>query len=267
MPSGSIPPFIAIATLALAALMTSQGSAQTQDSGAVVTSLPCRPGNTMTSPGPACLLAHQDLGALPNEPVYWHIDEFADENEARSASTKNGTVVSDFGKVWLFTVAGKHWRSKGGIHVATVGPLPIAKAAAYSAEFVHSLFSPGMSAPIHKHSGPEAFYALDGDTCLEMPGGSHIGTGPGNHLVMPANDPMLLMAIGKVPRRAFALILHDATLPPTTRVTGWKPAGLCEARLSSGEMIGRQEILRSHARSHDNHPGDSKSSSDSPLHP
>lgn len=29
-----------------------------------------------------------------------------------------------------------------------------------------------MSAPIHKHSGPEAFYALDGDTCLEMPGGT-----------------------------------------------------------------------------------------------
>lgn len=253
MPPVSIPPFIAIATLALTALMTSPGRAQTQDPGAVVTSKPCRPGNAMSSPGPACLLAHQELGALPDEPVYWHIDAYPNENEARSAATKAGTVVSDFGKVWLFTVAGKDWRPNGGIHVDTIGPLPVSRAAAFSAEYVHSFFNPGMSAPIHKHSGPEAFYALDGDTCLEMPGGLQTGTGPGNHLVMPADDPMLLMAVGKVPRRAFALVLHDSTLPATTRVTGWQPAGLCEAKGSGEKASGRLTAPPAQARMSDHH--------------
>jgi hypothetical protein len=214
------------------------GIAQTQDPGAVVTSLPCRFGDAAPTPGPACLLAHQELGALPDEAVYWHIDEFTDEASAQAAKEAGGTVVTDYGKVWLFTVAGKTWHAKRGKHAATIGPLPVTKAASFSAEYVHSLFTPGMSAPIHKHSGPEAFYALDGDTCLEMPGGAHTGIGPGNHLVVPGGDPMLLMAIGKVPRRAFALILHDSTLPPTTRVGDWQPDGLCKAKLETAANAG-----------------------------
>ncbi|MGE7138973.1 hypothetical protein ACQKIE_15215 [Luteibacter sp. NPDC031894] len=134
--------------------------------------------------------------------------------------------------MWLFTVAGKHWRAQGGAHAATLGPLPVTKADSFSAEYVHSFFSPGMSAPVHKHSGPEGFYAMEGDTCLEMPGGTHTGFGPGNTVVSSGGEPMQLMAIGTVPRRAFALILHDATLPATTRVTDWKPSGVCEAKLS-----------------------------------
>jgi hypothetical protein len=169
--------------------------------------------------------------------MYWHIDEFPSEVAAQAAKGKFGTVVTDYGKIWLFTIGGKTWRAQGGVHAATIGPLPVTKATSFSAEYLHSLFTPGMSAPIHKHSGPEGFYALDGDTCLEMPGGVHTATGPGNHLVMPGGPPMLLMATGTVPRRAFALILHDSTLPPTTRVTDWKPSGLCRAKLSSSGLI------------------------------
>ena len=207
-------------------LLCGPSLAQVQDPGSVVTSKPCQAGAPL-APGPACLLAHQELGALPDEPVYWHIDTFADESSARRAKGPNGTVVVDFGKVWLFTVAGEHWRANGGTHAATIGPLPVTKAKAFSAEYVHSYFSPGMSAPLHKHSGPEGFYAVDGDTCLEMPGGAQTGFGPGNAQVMPGGEPMLLMAIGKTPRRAFALVLHDSTQPATTRVSDWQPAGRC----------------------------------------
>lgn len=220
--------------LAATASASGPAMAQTQDPGKVVTSSPCRFDVAPAVPGPACLLAHQELGPLPNEPMYWHIDEFPDEASARAAKGERGTVVEDFGKVWLFTVAGKSWHAKGGTHAATVGPLPVDMAASFSAEYVHSLFAPGMTAPIHKHSGPEGFYALDGDTCLEMPGGVHKATGPGNHLVMPGGPPMLLMATGTVPRRGFALILHDSTQPPTTRVTDWKPAGLCGSTSAQG---------------------------------
>lgn len=195
----------------------------------VVTSRPCQFGAGEPAPGPACLIARNDLGPLSTEPVYWHIDTFPDETSARKANDHNGSVVRDFGKVWLFTVAGRTWSARGGTHAATIGPLPTAPAASFTAEYVHSYFAPGMSAPIHKHSGPEAFYAVDGDTCLEMPGDAHIGRGPGNTVIMPAGEPMLLMAIGKTPRRAFALVLHDASLPATTRVDDWTPVGRCRA--------------------------------------
>jgi hypothetical protein len=44
---------------------------------------------------------------------------------------------------------------------------------------------------------------------------------------------MLLMAIGKVPRLGFALILHDASQPPTTLIHDWYPKGLCERQFSA----------------------------------
>ncbi len=216
----------------VAALLCLPSIAQTQDPGSVVTSKPCQPGASLT-PGPACLLAHQDIGALPDEPVYWHIDTFPDESGTRAAKSPTSTVVVDFGKVWLFTVAGKHWHASGGMHVATIGPFPVIKAKSFSADYVHSYFAPGMSAPLHKHSGPEGFYAVDGDTCLEMPDGAQTGFGPGNAQVMPGGEPMLLMAIGKTPRRAFALILHDATQPATTRISDWQPAGRCARELAA----------------------------------
>jgi hypothetical protein len=78
------------------ALLCGSSLAQTQDPGAVVTSKPCQPGAPL-APGPASLLAHQELGALPDEPVYWHIDTFADESNARRAKGPNGTVVASQG--------------------------------------------------------------------------------------------------------------------------------------------------------------------------
>jgi TolB protein len=218
---------LAGAVLLPGALLAPAGQARAQD--VVVTSRPCSIEATRDPvPGPACLVGRAEIGRLPADAVYWHIDTFPDIASANAARGSNGTVVTDFGKVWLFTIAGKAWRAKGGAHVAAIGPLPVQPADAFVAEYVHSMFSPGDSAPIHRHSGPEAFYALDGDTCLEMPHGVLTGKGPGNTLIMPAGEPMLLMAAGSVPRRAFALVLHDATLPATTRVGTWKPKGLCK---------------------------------------
>jgi quercetin dioxygenase-like cupin family protein len=231
-----IRPMLAWAALA-AAIVTTPAVAspppQGPDPGGTVTHFPpCDFGSAPQGPGLACLLAHQDLGALPAEPVYWHIDTFPDEASARGAKSASSSVVTDFGKVWMFTIAGKGWQAKTGTHVATIGPLPVTKAPAFSVEYLHSFFAPGQTAKVHKHSGPEAFYAIEGDTCLEMPGGVQTGIGPGNSVIMAGGPPMLLMALGKVPRRAFAMILHDSTLPDTTRITDWTPPGLCAAKMA-----------------------------------
>jgi hypothetical protein len=92
-----------------------------------------------------------------------------------------------------------------------------------------------MTAPLHVHSGPEAFFALSGDTCLETPEGIRIGRGPGNSLIIRAGPPMLLMAIGKVPRQGFVLILHDHDRPPTRLTQEWQPTGLCAAKLAADQ--------------------------------
>ncbi|WP_375393579.1 hypothetical protein [uncultured Sphingomonas sp.] len=187
---------------------------------------------TIEEAGPACLLAHRQISALPKGAVFWHIDRFASKNVAQSAGGTDSVVVEAFGSTWLFTLAKAGWRSKGGERVSVVGPLPVAPAATYAAEYLRSIFSPGTTAPLHVHSGPEAFYAVSGDTCLETPDGVKIGRGPGNSLMIKAGPPMLLMAIGTIPRQGFALILHDASQPPTTLTQMWHPDGLCARQLS-----------------------------------
>lgn len=177
--------------------------------------------------GPACLIAHQRLSLKAGEPVYWHLETFKSRKAAQRAAGPNSTVVNAYGKTWLFSIEPRRWRSRGGKHVAAIGPLAVNVAPAYSVHYLRAIFSPGMTAPLHVHSGPEAFYALTGDSCLETPDGAQIARGPGNTLLVKGGPPMQLMALGKVPRRAFAAIVHDARHPPTTLTNAWQPHGLC----------------------------------------
>ncbi|AOH85769.1 hypothetical protein AWL63_19265 [Sphingomonas panacis] len=191
-----------------------------------------RPCGTHEAVGPACLLTRQSLASLPSGPLYWHLDRFASQEAAEHAAASTSSVVKAFGEVWLFTIESRSWRAKGGKHASPVGPLPVQPAQSYAAEYLRSIFTPGMTSPLHVHSGPEAFYAVSGDTCLETPEGVQLGRGRGNSLVIRGGPPMLLMATGKAPRKSFALILHDASQPPTTLIHDWHPQGLCERRFS-----------------------------------
>lgn len=182
--------------------------------------------------GPACLLASKQLPSLPSK-VFWHLDRFSSKDAAERAASASSAVVDAFGSTWLFTLAELGWRPRGGEHVSTVGPLPITPASTYAAEYLRSIFKPGTTAPLHVHSGPEAFFAVNGDTCLETPDGVQTGRGPGNSMMIKAGPPMLLMAIGKVPRQGFALILHDASQPATTLTQMWHPVGLCAQQFSA----------------------------------
>ncbi|MGV7207617.1 hypothetical protein ACLB1G_07165 [Oxalobacteraceae bacterium A2-2] len=197
---------------------------------AQATSRSCNPdAATEDRAGPACLMSHVAVGALPDGEVYWHLYQYPDAAAAARAKPAGGAVVAAFGHTWLFTVGARDERLAGGQHVADVGPIAVNAGVSYDAEFLKSTFSVGMTAPIHVHSGPEAFYALSGDTCLETPDGVQFGRGPGNSLVIRGGPPMLLMAPGPEPRKGFALILHDHAQPPTTLVQHWTPKGLCQA--------------------------------------
>lgn len=180
------------------------------------------------TPGPACLVAHLDLGALPQAPIYWNIYTFDDVQSAERAKPSQGTILQAFGQVWMFNLGGPGGQFEGGHHLADVGPLPIGGGESqFSAEYLKSTFAPGMTAPVHVHSGPEAFYAITGGTCLETPDGIQIARGAGHSLMVRQGPPMLLMAIGQEVRQGFALILHQEGSVPTTLTSAWIPEGLC----------------------------------------
>ena len=117
------------------------------------------------------IIAHDKIGTLQNAQTHWHIDTYPSEVAAMSAKGPRGSVLQAFGKVWLLTIDdAPKWSAPGGEHVTDVGPLPIRAGGEYAAQYMQAIFEPGKTAPSHHHSGPEAWYTLAGETCLENSG-------------------------------------------------------------------------------------------------
>ena len=110
--------------------------------------------------------------------------------------------------------------------MAEIGPLPI-KPGDYSVQYMEAVFEPGMTSATHRHSGPEAWYTLQGETCLETPSGAQTGRAGGPPVIIPEGPPMHLTATGTVLRKAIVLILHRAGEPATMLAHDWTPKGLC----------------------------------------
>ena len=145
-----------------------------------------------------------------------------------SAKGERGTVVEALGRVWLLTIADAGWRpSLKGERVAEIGPLPVAAGEQYKAQYMEVVFKPGMTSSVHRHGGPEAWYTLAGETCLETPDGKLTGRAGGQHVIVPGGPPMHLTATGSELRRALVLILHESSKPATSLAQDWKPKGLC----------------------------------------
>jgi quercetin dioxygenase-like cupin family protein len=187
----------------------------------------CKPVTQRTSELGCWVTAHAVLGPLPQSPIFWHLDTYSTLAEAEAAKGPRGTVVESLGKVWLLTIDVAGWRPPRGARVAEIGPLPVREDANYAAQYMEAIFTPGMTAPAHRHSGPEAWYTVAGETCLETPDGKLVGRAGGSYVIVPGGPPMHLTATGTEIRRALVLILHDSTQPPTTPVHDWAPKGLC----------------------------------------
>ena len=187
----------------------------------------CRPVSERTGEVGCWITADATVGPLPSQPIFWHIDTYPSRAEAETAKGARGTVVESLGKVWLLTIEAAGWRPSGGTRVAEIGPLPVTSGLSYSAQYMEAIFTPGMTAPAHRHSGSEAWYTLAGETCLETPDGKMIGKAGGAHVIVPGGPPMHLTATGTEIRRALVLILHDSTKPATTPAPDWTPKGLC----------------------------------------
>lgn len=187
----------------------------------------CKPAAERTQDLGCWIVAHQPVGEFDQSQVFWHLDTFPTRQAAEAAKSVRSTVVEALGKVWLLTIENADWRARGGERVSDIGPIPISPGM-YSAQYMEAVFSPGMTSATHTHSGPEAWYTLAGEMCLETPGGKQVGRAGGPPVIVPAGPPMQLTATGTELRRALVLILHTSSKPSTSLAHDWTPKGLCK---------------------------------------
>lgn len=188
----------------------------------------CKPVSERTAELGCWIIAHQPVGELKQSQTYWHLDTYSNRAAAEAAKGTHGTVVEAFGKVWLLSIEDQGWRPSNGEHVADIGPLPINAGAQYSVQYMEAVFTPGMVAPEHRHGGPEAWYTIAGETCLETSEGKQVGRAGGAPVIVAEGLPMRLTATGTEKRQALVLILHSSDKPATTPAHDWHPKGLCK---------------------------------------
>lgn len=189
----------------------------------------CKPVSQRTQEAGCWILIDDPVGRLTNSRVFWHLDAYATRTAAQADKGSHGLVIESLGNLWLMTIEDEHWRSAHGKRIAQIGPIPIGAGKNYSAQYMEAIFEPGMTAPEHIHSGPEAWFTAAGETCLESSDGRvQTGRAGGPPVIVPEGLSMHLTATGTERRRGLVLILHDSSKPTTTVVHDWTPKGLCK---------------------------------------
>ena len=215
--------FLAMATLLLFTVgICNQAYAQAD------TPQNCQPVSGRTQELGCWIIADQALGSLTTSQAFWHLDTYPTREAAMAAKGSRGTVITALGKTWLLSIEESAWQAPaGGEHVATIGPLPIDTAKKYSAQYMEAVFTPGMASAIHDHPGPEAFYTISGEICLETPQGATMGR-PGTPVIIAGGLPMRLVATGTEKRQSVVLVLYDSSDTAGHPVHDWTPKGLCK---------------------------------------
>jgi quercetin dioxygenase-like cupin family protein len=189
----------------------------------------CKPASTRTQQVGCWILADDPIGQLAKSPVFWTLDVYPTRAAAEADKGPRGTVLESLGKVWLLSIEYQKSKPSHGSRAAEIGPLPVVAGENYSVEYMEAIFNPGMTAPEHLHSGPEAWYTQAGETCLETSDGrTQVGRAGGPPVIVPMGLSMHLTATGTEQRRSLALILHQTSQPPTSLDPNWVAKGLCK---------------------------------------
>lgn len=157
--------------------------------------------------------------------VYWHLRAFPTRKAAETAKSASGIVVEEDGRVWLSEFGSRDAAPRGGEAIAVVGPLQLRSATSYAAVLSYAVMRPGDSSRVHTHPGPEGWYVIAGEQCLETPAGADRARA-GGIMTVGSNIPMELNVTGTTLRRAFAVVIHDSTRERGVN-SDWKPKGAC----------------------------------------
>jgi len=165
------------------------------------------------------ILASRPLSGAIKGAIYWHIDRFNSLEDAKKAAGPNGVAAEAHRGVWLMTVEGKTQDHHGGRHVALIGPLNLPAAEGYTMRVVSSLLKQGASTPVHIHSGPEVWYIVVGEQCLETRKAAHL-LKAGKFFILPTDQVHRGRVQSAEMRGALALVLHDSKRPASEDLTG-----------------------------------------------
>jgi hypothetical protein len=98
----------------------------------------------------------------------------------------------------------------GGESIAVVGPLQLPAAKSYAAVLSYAVMRPGDNSRVHTHPGPEGWYVLAGEQCLETPAGANRARVGGTMTVRSLTTALVSPS---APSTGFALEWHvGATL-------------------------------------------------------
>jgi quercetin dioxygenase-like cupin family protein len=216
---------LAAAAFVLCTGLTGVAPARAQDS--TLQHVECKRPAPGKKPAPigCTILGQRTVQELPRGPLFWYLVAFPTRAAAEAAASPTSVVADAEGRSWVFTIApddGGPWR---GELVAQVGPLELPRMKAYTIEVALAVLPPGSRSRVHTHAGPEAWYMLAGEQCLETPSGAR-RVGPGQGMAQAGFTPMQLVATGNVVRHALVVVVHDAT-QGWGSPSDWKPSGRC----------------------------------------
>jgi quercetin dioxygenase-like cupin family protein len=125
-------------------------------------------------------------------PIKKRFENFSTTDAAQRAATPTSVVLEAAGKIWLLTPAAKGDRSKGATFVAETELLPpIPRGPSYEIVVSQANLGPDANVMTHKHSGPETWFLLTGEQCLELPDRT-VRARAGQTMSAPAETPMKL---------------------------------------------------------------------------
>jgi len=193
---------------------------------------PCMEDGLRSNDTGCLLLAKIKVTQFPDAPLFWCLSKFPTRNAAAAARVANSLVTEAEGQNWLFSFGPKDAGPKSGELVASIGPLQLTsdklpKAGLYEIVAYLAVMPPGTYTKVHIHPGPEAWYVLRGEQCLETPAGV-MKASTGESMFAPPMTPMRLTNSGSSARHALFVVIHDATQPWTIPTNAWKPSGACD---------------------------------------
>jgi len=216
----------------LAALMTGiawQGAALAQHrpttAGEAVQRFACENDGLIGGAPFGCqLLVRSTVAAFPDGPLFWHLRSFDTLAEAEKARAPQDVLAAAGGQAWLFSF-GPESQPRAGRLVGRVGPLPLARIGPFQIQLWYVVMPPGTSTGSHVHPGPEAWYVLEGEQCLDTPDGP-IRARAGQGAVVAGNIPMRLFNPGTGTRRALFIVIHNPSVAEASS-SQWTPSGAC----------------------------------------
>jgi mannose-6-phosphate isomerase-like protein (cupin superfamily) len=175
---------------------------------------------------PGCYQISQvDLGEVPTA-LYWQIYQFPTKAAAKVEAGRHdwSAVAEAHSRVWLFVLGKAPEPINGGAKQALIGPLhpppgPV------TAHFSEAIFSPGMQTRVHSHLGPEAFYVVEGEQCMETPSDTRLIPAGGTYVV--ESGPHIQAA--PKGRRNLVLILAPTGKPAVIPGGDRRPTGFCKS--------------------------------------